>query len=163
MPIAGISQPEVLPVGEGLRLRRYDGQHGFALAWYQDAEVVYLVDGVREPYTPEKLARMYAYLDAQGELYWIEAEENGAWRPIGDVTFWQEDMPMVIGEKAWRGRGVGRKVIAALVQRGRELGYQQLRVGEIYDWNAPSRRCYEAAGFRACGKTDKGSAYGMAL
>lgn len=163
MPIAGIVQPAILPVEEGLRLRKYDGVHEFALAWYQDVEMVWLVDGVRRAYDAETLCRMYTYLNNHGELYWIEVEEKGAWRPIGDVTFWQEDMPIVIGETAWRGKGIGRRVIAALVQRGRSLGYASLHVEEIYDWNEGSRRCFESVGFRACEKTDKGSSYVLEL
>jgi len=73
MPIQGIEQPELIPVDENIRLRKYDGVHDFALVWYQDPEVVWLVDGVRTPYDAEKLGRMYRYLNQQGELYWIEA------------------------------------------------------------------------------------------
>ena len=159
MPIAGIEQPSLLPVDDGLRLRKYDGVDDFALPWYQDEELVWLVDGDRKLYDGALLKKMYTYLNDHGELYWIEVEENGAWRPIGDVTFWQEDMPIVIGEAAYRRKGIGRRVIAALVQRGRELGYECLRVEEIYDWNEGSRRCFESVGFRACEKTDKGSSY----
>ena len=163
MPIANVTQPEVLPVDETLRLRRYDGNHAFALDWYQDEETVWLVDGVRRPYDTETLTAMYTYLDAHGELYWIETLADGAWRPIGDVTFWQEDMPIVIGDAQYRGRGVGGKVVAALIQRGRALGYAHLGVEEIYDWNAASRRCFEKAGFRACEKTEKGSRFRLEL
>lgn len=156
MPLPGIAQMEILPVDDGLRLRRYDGAHDFALPWYQDAETLWLVDGCREPYDEEKLARMYRYLDAQGELYWIEVREADAWRPIGDVTFWPEDMPIVIGERAYRGRGIGGRVIRALVERGRSLGFSALMVQEIYCYNAASRRCFEKAGFRAVEATDRG-------
>lgn len=156
MPLPGIAQLEILPVDDGLRLRCYDGAHGFALPWYQDAETLWLVDGCREPYDEEKLARMYRYLDAQGELYWIEVREGDAWRPIGDVTFWPEDMPIVIGEKTYRGRGIGGRVIRALVERGRSLGFPALMVQEIYRYNAASRRCFEKAGFRAVEETDRG-------
>ena len=31
---------------------------------------------------------MYEYLDGHGELDWIEPREGGAFRPVGDVTFW---------------------------------------------------------------------------
>ena len=159
MPIAGVNQPEILPVEAGLRLRKYDGAHGFALPWYQDEELVWLVDGDRKPYDAAQLARMYTYLNSKGELYWIEVREGDAWLPVGDVTFWQEDMPIVIGAAEYRGRGIGGMVIATLVQRGRELGYDHLGVAEIYGWNAASRRCFERAGFRPCGQTDKGSTY----
>ena len=106
---------------------------------------------------------MYHYLDNAGELYFIEALENGVYKPIGDVTFWQEDMPIVIGDPDYRGRGLGRKIISALVERGRELGYNRLGVDEIYDWNEGSKRCFESIGFTACEKTEKGSRYALIL
>lgn len=163
MPIAGIEQPEVIVIDDTLRLRKYDGNHHFALAWYQDEETVWMVDGCREPYTEEKLQRMYAYLDAHGELYWIEQKTEQGFCPIGDVTFWQEDMPIVIGEKTCRGCGVALKVVQALIDRGRMLGYDHLEIGDIYAWNEPSRRCFTKAGFRRCGDTEKGHVYRLDL
>ena len=159
MAIQGIEQPEMIQIDDALRLRKYDGVHEFALAWYQDEETVWLVDGKRDPYTMQRLGGMYRYLNDAGELYFIEVCENGTYRPIGDVTFWQEDMPIVIGEPAYRGKGIGRKVISALIQRGKALGYDHLAVGEIYDWNEGSRRCFESIGFAACEKTEKGTSY----
>lgn len=163
MAIPGIQQPEILSIDETLRLRRFDGQYGFALAWYQDAETNYLVDGKREPYDWARLSRMYHYLETRGELYFIEVSENGTYQPIGDVTFWQQDMPIVIGDPQYRGRQIGRKVIAALVQRGKSLGYSSLQVEEIYDWNEGSRRCFESVGFRPYEKTENGSRYRIFL
>ena len=163
MAIQGIEQPEILQIDDTLRLRKYDGFHDFALEWYQDEETVYLVDGKREPYTIERLNGMYRYLNNAGELYFIEVCENGTYKPVGDVTFWQEDMPIVIGDPAYRGKGIGRKVISALIERGKELGYDHLTVEEIYDWNIGSRRCFESAGFVACEKSEKGSLYRLAL
>ena len=55
---------------------------------------------------------MYEYLSANGECYFIEVLENGRFRPIGDVTVKAENLPVVIGEAAWRGRGIGRRVMA---------------------------------------------------
>ena len=106
---------------------------------------------------------MYRYLNNAGELYFIEVLENGTYKPIGDVTFWQEDMPIVIGDPAYRGKGIGRKVISALIERGKSLGYDHLAVGEIYDWNAGSRRCFESVGFVAYEKSEKGSSYRLSL
>lgn len=156
LPIAGVSQPEILQVDSHLRLRKFDDQYDFALGWYQDEELVYLVDGHRSTYDFDQLSRMYHYLEQKGELYFIEALEHGSFVPIGDVTFWQEDMPIVIGEKDYRGKGVGRKVVAALVNRGRELGYSCLYVDEIYHDNIGSRRCFASVGFREYEHNDKG-------
>ena len=139
MPISNIEQPEILPVDDGLRLRKFDDSFDFAFEWYQDPETVWLVDGVRRPYTRETLANMYHYLDRHGELYFIEALDGGVFRSIGDVCFWQKDMPIVIGDPRYRGRGIGRRVVAALVRRGRALGFHRLEVREIYEYNVPSR------------------------
>ena len=163
MPIQGIKQPAVIPIDESLRLRKYDGIYDFALEWYRDAETVYLVDGKRDLYTTERLKGMYEYLNDAGELYFIEVLETGTWKPIGDVTFWQEDMPIVIGDWSYRCIGIGRKVISALIKRGRELGYDRLAVDEIYHWNDGSRRCFDSVGFRAYEKTAKGYRYQLLL
>ena len=161
--IQGIEQPAIIQIDNTLRLRKYDGVHDFAEEWYLDEETVYLVDGKRDPYTIERLGGMYRYLNNAGELYFIEVLENGTYKPIGDVTFWQEDMPIVIGDPAYRGKGIGRKVISALIERGKSLGYDHLAVGEIYDWNAGSRRCFESVGFVAYEKSEKGSSYRLSL
>ena len=163
MGIQGIEQPEIIQIDDALRLRKYDGVYDFALAWYQDEETVYLVDGKKDPYTMPRLKGMYEYLNEAGELYFIEVLENGTYKPIGDVTFWQEDMPIVIGDPAYRGRKIGRKVVSVLVQRGKGLGYDYLEVDEIYSWNEGSKRCFENVGFRAYEKTEKGSKYRLTL
>ena len=161
--IQGIEQPKIIQVDDNLRLRKYDGVHDFALEWYLDEETVYLVDGKRDLYSMERLGGMYRYLNNAGELYFIEVFENGTYKPIGDVTFWQEDMPIVIGDSSYRGKGIGRKVISALIERGRSLGYDHLVVGEIYDWNVGSRKCFEGVGFVPCEKSEKGSSYILTL
>ncbi len=163
MPIANVPQPPVLAVDENLRLRRFEGPCDFAFAWYQDPETVWLVDGKREPYTVETLHRMYRYLNDHGELYFIEILEEGRWKPIGDVTFCQEDIPIVVGDRACRGKHIGRRVLATLIQRARELGYSRLCVNEIYDYNIGSRKCFESLGFRACEKTARGSRFYLNL
>lgn len=163
MPIEGITQPEILTVDDEVRLRRFDGSFDFALSWYLDEETVWLVDGVREPYTPEKLARMYRWLDEHGELYFIETLRNGVFQPIGDVTFSRDDLPIVIGDRQARGQRIGRRVLSALLNRARELGYSDVSVREIYAWNPISRRCFESLGFRQCARTEKGYSYTICL
>lgn len=162
MAIQGIEQPELIQIDETLRLRKFDDHYEFALAWYQDEETNYLVDGKRGTYDYARLSGMYHYLENKGELYFIEVLENGTYTPIGDVAFWQKDMPIVIGDRSYRGRQIGRKVVFALVQRGKALGYDHLEVDEIYDWNDGSRRCFESVGFQAYEKTEKGSRYSKA-
>lgn len=163
MPIMGVQQPDILLIDEKLRLRKFDKNYEIAFAWYQNIELVYMVDGVKEPYSMEKLKRMYDYLSLQGELYFIESLVDGDYRSIGDVTFWQEDMPIVIGDSSFRGKGVGKKVIRALIQRAKELGYKQQRIADIYEWNKVSKKCFTDLGFVEDGKTEKGSRYRLGL
>ena len=163
MAIFGIEQPMILQITEELRLRKYDGIYDFAFDWYQDEETVYLVDGVRKPYSAETLKRMYEYLDKQGELYFVEILEDSIYKPIGDVCFWKNDMPIVIGEKSYRGKGIAKKVISALIERGRMLGYDSLQVNEIYEFNIASRKCFEKLGFEAYEKTEKGNRFLLRL
>lgn len=163
MAIEGIVQPDVLQIDDEIRLRKYDGAYDFAFDWYQDEETVYLVDGVRKPYSAETLKCMYEYLNKQGELYFIEMLKDGAWAPIGDVTFWKDDMPIVIGDRAYRGKGIAKKVIARLIERGKSLGYDSLHVNEIYEFNAVSRKCFESLGFEAYERTEKGNRFRLVL
>lgn len=163
MPIENIPQPEVLPVTDTLRLRKYDKIHDFALSWYLDEETVWLVDGDKDLYTPELLDKMYSYQDAHGELYFIEILEAGRWRPVGDVCLSLDDFAIVIGEKNLRGKGVGRAVASVLIDRARSLGWKQVRVGDVYDFNTGSRRMFTSLGFQEEAKTEKGHSYILTL
>lgn len=164
MPINGIPQPELIEIDSCLRLRKYCDDCCFALSWYQDEETLMLVDGVNHPYDLDRLYRMYHYLRDRGEVYFIELrQDGGSFEPIGDVTFWQEDMPIVIGRKELRGQGIGRRVISALVDRARQLGFSSLKVSEVYDYNIGSRRMFESVGFQVSGKTENGNSFTLKL
>lgn len=53
-------------------------------------------------------------------------------------------------DREWRGRGVGRHLLEALVARAIELGYHKL-VLAAFPWNAAGMRAYGRAGFREVG------------
>lgn len=147
-------------IDETLRLTRYNGTYDFALKWYQDIETLKLVDGKNaSAYDLNRLKEMYEYLNKKGELYFIELKEEGLWRPIGDVTFWNEDMPIIIGNKSYRGKGIGLKVVTALKNRAKSLGYKAIYVQEIYHYNIGSQNLFQKAGFTAYKETKQGKAY----
>lgn len=58
---------------------------------------------------------------------------------------------------------IDKKVVSALAEHGRAMGYNKLYVREIYDFNIGSQKCFESAGFRSCEKTGKGSRYVLIL
>lgn len=164
MAIKGIVQPNILEINEKLRLRKFDGNFAFAYKWYQDKETLKLVDGINAAaYDMEKLQRMYNYLDNHGELYFIEILENDVYIPIGDVTFWQEDMPIVIGDLRYRKCGIGKLVINTLVQRAKTIGFDTIYVNEIYNYNYGSQALFQNAGFHILESTDKGHSYKLDL
>lgn len=160
-----IQQPELIEIDEHLRLRKYTDDCTFAIDWYQDEETLMLVDGANKPYDMDKLYCMYHYLQNKGEVYFIEIKnaDSSGYVPIGDVTFWQEDMPIVIGEKQYRGQGIGKRVLKALIERAKQLGFPYLEVAEIYDYNIGSQKLFESVGFQTAGKTEKGHSYRLQL
>lgn len=163
MPISGVPQPQLLQVDDRLRLRRFDGEFAVALPWYQDEETLRMVDGCTQPYDLPRLEKMYRYLENQGEEYFIEIQTEEGWKPVGDVTFWPQDIPIVIGEKACRGQGIGRRVVQALAKRAKALGYAEIFVHEIYSYNLPSQKMFESVGFERCGVTENGISYRLCL
>ena len=163
MPMQGIEQPDLIVIDETLRLRKYDGAHDFAFEWYQDPDTVLMVDGVKNTYSRERLDKMYAYLNNIGELYFIEHLQNGSFVPVGDVTFWKDDMPIVIGPPDFRNRGIGRRVVTALMNRAESLGFSEFHVGEIYRWNSPSRALFASMGFEPYEETEQGHRYKIHL
>ena len=164
MPIEGIEQPEILSVSPTLRLRKYSGVFDFALPWYQDPVVLKMSEGPDvKPYTLENLNWMYPYLDSHGELYWIEKWQETKFVPIGDVTMWQDDLPIVLGFPDVRGRGIGKAVIKALIARAKSLGWDHLSVQNIYNYNTASQRLFLSCGFQETGKTETGASYRLEL
>ncbi|MGQ7382922.1 GNAT family N-acetyltransferase [Streptococcus suis] len=163
MAITGIEQADILEIDKQVRLRRYDGQHDFAFEWHQDIELVWLVDGDKERYSHDLLNRMYDYLSKNGECYFIEIFEDNQFIPIGDVTLFADDFAIAIGDKRYWNKGIGTKVLQRMVERARELGFVEILVEEIYDWNLGSRKLFEKCGFEAVEKTKNGWSYRLTV
>ena len=156
---------KIIQIDDSLRLVPYflaDHQDA-ALAWYQDVDLVELVDGIRIPYSSEKLNTMYSYLERHGDLFWIEFREKGEWLPIGDVTLSQENLPIVIGNPTYQHQGLGRKVLKALIDLARQRGWTEMKVQEIYTFNPISRRCFESLGFVESRRTKSGVGFLLKL
>jgi len=99
-----------------------------------------------------------AWLAARGPRHPVfVAEANGAivgWaslnvfnpRPAYDHV---ADLSVYV-ERAWRGRGIGRRLLSHLVDVGPGFGYHKL-VLAAFPFNAPGMALYERLGFRAVG------------
>ena len=147
MPLEGIVQPGTIQIDSALRLRAHDGMVEFALPWFEDADTVYHLCGDDTPCTYEDIEKMFVYYNDRCEQYIVEHLEKGVYTPVGWVVFCAWDMPMVISP-AYRNQKIGQRVARKLIERGRELGFDELMLRRIYDDNPAALRCYMAAGFR---------------
>lgn len=166
MPLPNIPQPQQIPLAPGLRLRRYDGHYERFLPAYQTPAVYQNSEGI---FDPEKIPDldyvkgMCAFLDKAGELYYIEAEENGVFVPIGDVTVKPQNPPIALWREEYRGKGIGRQVMQAVIARLRALGYDKITRSSVFRWNLPSQRLHESLGFCRVGEDEKSFFYDLTL
>lgn len=151
MLLNNIVQPKVIEISPGLRLRKYDGNYEIFLPGYQDPVVYQNSEGIfDESRIPDLdyMKRMCSYLSRVGEMYYIEAEENGLFVPIGDVTVKPENPPIAIWKAEYRGCGVGTRVMRVVIDRLRTLGYEKITGSTVYRWNTASQKMHEKLGFR---------------
>jgi phosphinothricin acetyltransferase len=108
-----------------------------------------------EERTPEERAQ---WLEARGPRHPVlVAESDGAvvgWASLNVFNPRRAyehvaDLSLYV-EREWRGRGVGRRLLDALVARARELDYHKL-VLAAFPWNEAGMRAYQRAGFRDVG------------
>ena len=103
---------------------------------------MYQVDGVARPYTPEKLRRMYAYLCARGDCFYIECRGT----LVGDISLKRDGEICIVVARPWQDLHIGRRCVEALLRLAAERGLSCVRA-RIYDFNLQSRRMFAAAGF----------------
>ena len=151
MPLDNINQPEMIRLSDMLRLKKYDGHFEQALPGYQDPFVYQNSEGIfddaKKP-NSEYVERMCRYLNRVGELYFIEVLENGQYVAVGDVTVKPENPPIAIWFPAYRGRGIGTRVMQAVIDRLRELGYEKITGSTVCRWNDSSLRMHQKLGFQ---------------
>jgi len=162
MPSNNTAKPSMISIDSKLRLVSYQGQNSFALEWYQDLQLVKMVDNREKPYDMELLECMYTYLNQHGELYFIEVCMDGEWKKAGDVTLGGDgDLPIVIAP-AYQKQGIGNKVIQTLIIRAKSLGMEKLEV-RIYQFNEPSQKLFTRNGFVKTRETETEYIYTLQL
>lgn len=156
MPLQNIKQPKVIQINDTLRLRRIDENEAeIALPWYQNQQILYFSEGLTEgSYDVALVQRMYKYLAGIGELYFIEILNNQNWLPIGDVTLSEENMPIVLGNERFWGRGLGKQVIEKLLERAQTVGLERIFIPTIYKYNERSRNLFTSFGFMKVAETE---------
>jgi RimJ/RimL family protein N-acetyltransferase len=159
-------QPQIINIDNEIRLRAYDGNYQQAILWYQDEVVYYNSEGITDSSKiPDEsyVKRMYEYLNNNGELYFIEIHEDGKYIPIGDVTLKEQNPPIAIGVAKYRGKGIGTKVMKAIIKRAKEIGMTKFYGTTIYDYNIASQRMHEALGYKCVEIKGKDRIYELEL
>ena len=159
-------QPECSGDVDHLRLRKYDGHYELFLPGYQNPVVYQNSEGIfNESRIPDLnyVKGMCTYLSKVGELYYIEAKENGIYIPIGDVTVKDENPPIAIWVDAYRGKGIGKLVMQTVIDRLKELGYEKITGSTVYQWNTASQKLHEGLGFRRVSEDEKEIVYERSL
>ena len=162
MALKELEQPEIIDISDSLRLRRYDGHYELFLPGYQNPVVYQNSEGIFDESkipTLDYVKGMCSYLAKVGELYYIEAKENGIFRPIGDVTVKDENPPIAIWEDAYRGKGIGTLVMKTVIARLKGLGFEKITGSTVYQWNTASQKLHEGLGFRRVSEDEKEITY----
>ena len=162
MALKEFVQPEIIDINESLRLRKYDGHYELFLPGYQNPVVYQNSEGIfAESRIPnlDYVKGMCTYLAKVGELYYIEAKENDIFIPIGDVTVKDENPPIAIWVDTYRGKGIGKLVMQAVIDRLKEQGFAKITGSTVYQWNTASQKLHEALGFRRVSEDEKEITY----
>lgn len=150
------SAEEIVLQDGDVRLRTLNVPEGvpLAVAWYRDPVVLHYSEGEgTPPYDAAMVERMFRDISSRCELYLIEVLTPEGWLAIGDAALCGEaGTPIVIGEPAFRSRGIGTVVLRLLLNRARALGWPRLVAKGVYEDNIRARRLYERAGFRVSGE-----------
>lgn len=129
-------------VDEELRLLPYYRNDEASLPWYQDPDVCKQVDNRDTPYDVELLHRMYDYLCAHGNCYYIEYRGT----LVGDASLRDSGEIAIVVCREYQDRHIGRRCVQELLKLAKEQGMAQV-TANIYAFNVQSQRMFRALGF----------------
>ena len=129
-------------VDEELRLLPYYRNDEASLPWYQDPDVCKQVDNRDTPYDVELLHRMYDYLCAHGNCYYIEYRGT----LVGDASLRDSGEIAIVVCKEYQNRHIGRRCVQELLKLAKEQGMARV-TANICAFNAQSQRMFRSVGF----------------
>ena len=101
------------------------------------------------PWTRSTFVSLLARDDAH--LWVAEAGPTGAEEIVGHVVTWvvldQAELGDIVVAKAWRGRGIGQRLVDTVIARVREEGVREVFL-EVRESNESAQRLYLRNGFR---------------
>ena len=141
-------------VDNEIKLIPYYRNDSVSLPWYQDLDVCKQVDNRDEPYTPELLHNMYAFLSSHGNCYYIEY--LGVL--VGDISLRDDGEIAIVVCKEYQNRHIGRRCVTEMLKLAKEIGMTAVRAN-IYSFSEQSQRMFLSVGFRLsgiCRRSDAG-------
>ena len=134
---------EVAAAADIANVRRFVTAHGDARATIPGVETAY-ADAARMP-GPYVVPRGGIWLAVAVAVAVADGEGVGcvALRPLGARV---AEVKRMFVDAEWRGRGVGRALLVALIKGARTRGYASLRLGTLDDMNA-AQHLYRSLGF----------------
>lgn len=128
------------------------------LSWFRDPEVVRTIGAAA---FTQSLDDLRAFIDARAgraDVLFLGIFASADGRHIGNIKYEPVDdragyaiMGILIGDPAWRGRGIAQEVLRASAEwLAAHRGIRQILLG-VSTGNPAAVRAYEAVGFRAAG------------
>ena len=129
-------------VNKTKKFTAHDEKNECTLPWYQDLDVCRQVDNREKPYDVELLHRMYDYLTAHGDCYYIEYKGV----LVGDVSLRENSEIAVVVCKEYQNQHIGRRCVLEMLKLAREKGMERVKAN-IYSFNGQSQRMFQSVGF----------------
>lgn len=120
----------------------YYDNYAAALPWYQDASLCKQVDNRDTVYDLDTLKRMYHYLNAHGDLFYIQYDGV----LCGDVCLQSTGELAIVICKKYQNRHIGRAVIQKMLNLAQSKGFASCWA-HIYTFNIQSRKMFFSLGF----------------
>lgn len=129
-------------IDDELKLIPYYPNYETALEWYRDLRLCKQVDNIDYVYDLDRLKRMYGYLSAHGDLYYIEY--RGVL--VGDIALKKNGEICLVICRDYQNRHIGRRCVKNMLELAREKGMKRVQA-EIYSFNEQSRKMFYSLGF----------------
>ena len=120
-----------------------------SLVWYEDTDLVKMVDNRDTPYDIPLLHRMYDYLSENGDCYYIEYDGV----LVGDVTLLTSGEIAIVVSKEYQNRHIGRRCVREMLSLAKEKGMKEVKA-VIYPFNIPSQKMFLSLNFRKTGNEE---------
>ena len=129
-------------IDDKLVLIPYYPNYSTALKWCQDPQLCKQVDNIDYVYSLDRLKKMYEYLSAHGDCFYIEYDGVLA----GDITLRENREICIVICKEYQNKHIGRKCVKNIIELAKEKGMEQVKA-EIYSFNEQSKKMFLSLGF----------------